>query len=37
VKKEVNTTSGVETETVSAPPYDIHIEPNGQARLRIDN
>lgn len=33
VVKEVNTTSGVETETIIQPYYEIHIEPNGSPRL----
>ena len=37
VQKEVNTTSGVETETVLYPFYEIHIEPNGSPRLQINN
>ena len=37
VVKEVNTTSGVETETISQPNYEIHIEPNGSPRLQINN
>ena len=37
IQKEVNTTSGVETETVLKPYYEIHIEPNGSPRLQINN
>ena len=37
IVKEVNTTSGVETETVIEPYYEIYIEPNGSPRLEINN
>jgi hypothetical protein len=37
IQKEVNTTSGLETETVIKPYYEVHIEPNGSPRLQINN
>jgi hypothetical protein len=37
LQKEVNTTSGVETDTILVPDYEIHIEPNGAPRLNINN